>query len=501
MDAGKWKELKSWLVKNQAIDASVHKASEIKRLDLSGLSLEELPDSFSLLTDLVVLNLSNNRLHGLPGSMCSLHKLHNLDIRRNRFESLPPILKELKLGSLNVSANKISDISVLSDCKGLRVCDLSFNNLSDLGNGFSKKNELRTLNLSGNFFKKIPENMENLRGLQRLNLSQNMISEVSSDLSSLSELINLNLSDNKIVKIDESLYTLPLEDIELSANAITSLELSGLEELERLSLDENPLSRIYISDDFAPCLQEFSCDSCYLESFIEFNSRKLESLCLSSNKISSIPENIGQYSNLTKLDIDNNTIEELPYEMTNMTRLQTLYIGGNPLSKEAKEVIKILNPDICDINMKTGITIEKAQTDDLTQMAGLLGVLFAIEKDFGIDFDKQLSGITKLYRYEGADLLVAKHEGKVVGMVTMQRLISSAAGDYIGQIEDLVVYEKYRKMGVGSRLVNKIRFIALEEYGYKRVQLAADMDNTNALGFYTRRGFRRTNLNVFHLAK
>ena len=102
---------------------------------------------------------------------------------------------------------------------------------------------------------------------------------------------------------------------------------------------------------------------------------------------------------------------------------------------------------------------------------------------------------------EGSVLLVAKHEGKVVGMVTMQRLISSAAGDYIGQIEDLVVHEQYRKMGVGSRLINKIRFIALQEHAYQRVQLAADMDNINALDFYTRRGFRRTNLNVFHLNK
>jgi ribosomal protein S18 acetylase RimI-like enzyme len=147
--------------------------------------------------------------------------------------------------------------------------------------------------------------------------------------------------------------------------------------------------------------------------------------------------------------------------------------------------------------MKTGITLEAAAEEDLPAMAELIGLLFAIEADFETDYNKQLAGITKLYRSEGAKMLVAKHEGAVVGMVTMQRLISSAEGGYIGQIEDLVVKEDYRMMGVGSRLVNRMRVIA-QEYGYRRIQLAADADNANALQFYNRRGFRRTNLAIYH---
>jgi ribosomal protein S18 acetylase RimI-like enzyme len=82
-------------------------------------------------------------------------------------------------------------------------------------------------------------------------------------------------------------------------------------------------------------------------------------------------------------------------------------------------------------------------------------------------------------------------------MVTMQRLISSAEGSYIGQIEDLVVKEDYRKMGIASRLINRMRALA-EEYGYKRIQLAADVNNANALAFYTRRGLKRTHLSIYH---
>ena len=130
-------------------------------------------------------------------------------------------------------------------------------------------------------------------------------------------------------------------------------------------------------------------------------------------------------------------------------------------------------------------------------MAELLNVLFAIETDFTFDYKKQLSGITRLFEHDSSDLLVAKYEGKVIGMITMQRLISSAEGDYVGQIEDLVVNDEYRKMGVGSRLINKMRSMAVE-YGYKRIQLAADVDNANALQFYNRRGFKKTHLNIYH---
>lgn len=501
MGTSQWKELRVWLIKHQAIDTMLKEAVDIKRLDLSGLGLQSLPDALSMLSELTVLNLANNKLSELPRTFSDLKKLNNLDLRRNRFENFPSVLGSLNLGSLNLSANSLSDVSGLADCSGLRVCDLSFNHLSSLQEGFARDNALRTLNLSGNFFKEIPQSLKELSGLERLNLSQNMLSEVSDTLGCLEDLLVINLSDNKISRIDDSFFDLGLEEIELSANALKTLHLRGLAELERLSLDENPLTSVDVEEGFAPYLKEFSCDSCQLEAFVEFGSTELEALCFSSNKISTVPQSITKYENLSQLDIDNNTISDLPYEMTNMTRLQTLYIIGNPLSDSAKEVIKILHPNICDINMKTGIVIEKAKEEDLAQMAALIGVLFEIEKDFTADFDKQLSGITKLHAYEGADLLVARYEGRVVGMVTMQRLISSAAGDYIGQIEDLIVHENYRKMGVGSRLINKIRFIALQEYGYKRVQLAADMDNTNAMSFYTRRGFRRTNLNVFHLNK
>jgi len=497
MVSHEWEALRTWLIEHKAIGENVTEPGQVKRLDLSNRGLESLPETIGLLNEVVALNLGHNQLSELPESVSSMPQLGNVDLRRNDFEKVPEVLCTLPIRSLNISGNRVVDASALRACPTLRVLDCSGNTLTAFDGCLSDPNELRTLNLSCNFIKDLSGMLEQLETVERLNLSGNVIQTVPAAVASLVSITELDLSDNRIDAIDEAFFELGLETVDLSSNRIGTLRLKGLEDLESLTLDANPLSSVSIADDFAPYLREFSCDGCGLGAFLLPPSQSLESLCYSSNAIAEIPEAIGRYTQLAQLDIDGNAIRELPNALANMTRLQTLYIDGNPLSEAARHIVEVLHPTICDINMKTGITIEKATEQDLPHMAKLLGALFAIEKDFEIDFDKQLSGITKLYLHEGTDLLIAKHEGAVVGMVTMQRLISSAEGDYVGQIEDLVVREDYRKMGVGSRLINKMRFMA-QEYGYKRIQLAADIDNDNALQFYTRRGFRRTNLTVFH---
>lgn len=492
-----WENLKEWLVSLKAVDASVMTAKEIKRLDLSGHSLSELPENFGVLSELISLNLSGNKLQSLPDSMASMRHLSNLDLRRNNFSKFPAVLFTLPLRSLNISGNMLDDVNGLSEMKELRVLDMSVNAITKIDGVFSSDNELRTLNLSHNYLKNVSNLFEVLLNTERLDLSGNMITNIPESIGTMENLVDLKLSDNVIEYVDDKLFNLPIERLDLSSNKLYWIRLEGMEELDSIVLDFNPIKHIEVSEDFAPYLEEFSCDGCGLKSFVPIQSKELKELCYASNEIKVVPEYIGQYVKLLELDLDGNDITDLPDSMANLTALDILYIDGNPLSEEAKKIVEILHPQICDIHMKRGITIERAKEEDLSSMAELLSILFAIEQDFTIDFDKQLAGITKLFHHEGKDLLVAKHEGDVVGMVTMQRLVSSAEGDYVGQIEDLVVKENYRKMGVGSRLINKMRAIA-QEHGYKRIQLAADIDNDNALQFYSRRGFHQTHLKIYH---
>ncbi len=82
---------------------------------------------------------------------------------------------------------------------------------------------------------------------------------------------------------------------------------------------------------------------------------------------------------------------------------------------------------------------------------------------------------------------------KVVGMCTIQTLISTAEGGQVGLLEDLVVAAGFRHQGIGSKLLAETVNWA-ECQGLKRLQLLADKNNLSALGFYKNQGWLSTEL-------
>lgn len=130
---------------------------------------------------------------------------------------------------------------------------------------------------------------------------------------------------------------------------------------------------------------------------------------------------------------------------------------------------------------------------DCDAMAGLLSQLFSIEKDFVFDFETQSRGLHMLMDEKSAIVLVAEIDRKVVGMVSLQRRISTASGGYSGLLEDVVVDQAYRRRGIGRALLNSITKAALQK-GCLHLQLGADRDNADAFMFYDSLGFRTTNL-------
>lgn len=138
------------------------------------------------------------------------------------------------------------------------------------------------------------------------------------------------------------------------------------------------------------------------------------------------------------------------------------------------------------------ITIRDARADDISAMARLLAQLFAIESDFVFREQAQKDGLFLLL-HQAACLLVADEDGVVVGMVSVQPLISTAEGGMVGLLEDLVVDEAWREKGIGSLLLRAALDWAREQ-GLTRVQLLADRNNEAALQFYFRRSFQSTQL-------
>ena len=141
--------------------------------------------------------------------------------------------------------------------------------------------------------------------------------------------------------------------------------------------------------------------------------------------------------------------------------------------------------------------IRPAYSDDIEQLAGLLAELFEIEDDFVIDRKNQLRGLQLLLENPDALVLVAEINGKIIGMASLQRLISTAAGEYVGLIEDVVVTHSFRGQGIGSKLLESI-FAEADARGYARLALGADLRNTKAIGFYKRFGFSASNMGLMY---
>jgi ribosomal protein S18 acetylase RimI-like enzyme len=131
------------------------------------------------------------------------------------------------------------------------------------------------------------------------------------------------------------------------------------------------------------------------------------------------------------------------------------------------------------------ITIRTATQSDIPQLVELLNALFAIEADFNFDQDKQACGLELLLKSDKNCILVAEllGERRVLGMCTVQTLISTAEGGAVGLLEDLVVAADFRHRGIGAKLLAEAVKWA-ECQGLKRLQLLADKNNGPALIFY-----------------
>ena len=151
-------------------------------------------------------------------------------------------------------------------------------------------------------------------------------------------------------------------------------------------------------------------------------------------------------------------------------------------------------PSVVPTTAKT--TVRPARITDLPALVELLCELFAIETDFAVKPDLHVRGLRLLLgavRRGRAYVAVAEVQGKVVGMATVQTVVSTAEGGRSGWIEDVVVREDLRGAGIGTQLMADIAQWARAN-GLARLQLLADRRNRAALGFYDRLSFQTTNM-------
>jgi ribosomal protein S18 acetylase RimI-like enzyme len=141
------------------------------------------------------------------------------------------------------------------------------------------------------------------------------------------------------------------------------------------------------------------------------------------------------------------------------------------------------------------ITFRPARPEDIPHLCDLLEELFSREPDFSTDRKKQERGLGLLVADPSGSslILVAVNDDAVIGMATVQTLVSTAEGGRVGLVEDVIVDERFRCRNVGTLLLEEI-IARSGKMGLTRLQLLADRDNHQALNFYGSRGWAATRL-------
>jgi len=105
------------------------------------------------------------------------------------------------------------------------------------------------------------------------------------------------------------------------------------------------------------------------------------------------------------------------------------------------------------------------------------------------DHQAQSRGLARIISNPEAGLIVvARQNSRVVGMVNLLYTISTALGDRVALLEDMVVSPSARGSGVGSQLLEQAIQLARLN-GCKRITLLTDRTNESAQRFYQRHGF------------
>lgn len=143
--------------------------------------------------------------------------------------------------------------------------------------------------------------------------------------------------------------------------------------------------------------------------------------------------------------------------------------------------------------MASASVIRQARATDLDDLVGLLQMLFAVEEDFDFDPVRQRRGLEMMLEHDGAVILVAEAEGRVIGMCSGQLTISTAEGGSALLVEDVVVAQNWQGKGLGTKLMKGLEQWARDRQ-VERLQLLADRKNQAALEFYDTLGWRSTAL-------
>lgn len=138
-----------------------------------------------------------------------------------------------------------------------------------------------------------------------------------------------------------------------------------------------------------------------------------------------------------------------------------------------------------------------ATLEDIPALCDLLAELFAQEAEFCPNREAQARGLSQILHDPAAGVvLVARNKARPIAMVNLLFTVSTALGEPVALLEDMVVAPFYRDRGVGAKMLQYAQDVSRER-GVKRLTLLSDIANDAAHRFYLKQGFLRSQMVVF----
>ena len=138
--------------------------------------------------------------------------------------------------------------------------------------------------------------------------------------------------------------------------------------------------------------------------------------------------------------------------------------------------------------------ISPATPADIPALAALLGALFDQEEEFAADRAAQVRGLEAILADPQVGLiLVARHEGRVVGLANLLFTVSTALGARVALLDDFVVDPVLRGQGTGTALL-EAALAEAKARGCRRISLNTDAANSGARRLYRRFGFTESTM-------
>lgn len=295
--------------------------------------------------NLTSIDLSSNKIKDVS-PLSNLTKVERLDLSSNPVDDISSLNNLTNLKNLFFGQSNINDISVLSNMKNLENLMIRDSKVSDVS-PLKDLSNLTTLSLIGNEINDISplsnltnlkiirlddnkirdiKDLSNLKNLNEMYITNNEISDISL-LENLNKLTVLNLTNNKVSDLSPINSSTTLKYLLLSNNNIKDISpLANLNSLISVQLSNNNI------EDFSPLSS--------LKSISELN--------LAYNEIKKIPS-LKNMTSLKKLYLNNNLIKDIS-PICDMMNLSLLYLANNQITSLPDSIRGLTNLEILDLS-------------------------------------------------------------------------------------------------------------------------------------------------------